>query len=150
MTVAVVTGFAVSFAVYLSAFITSTTHRMSGYHAYDFFMGARKFFVSDDVLLLYCVLFLLLKMMTMRGGCEQRNSSSDVIRLAPSLSLPPNCPSIASFIALNPRIWNLDLKMWAEIRVPWIILFYVSLSAAVKCYETQGTVPPAVAFMLCE
>ena len=36
---------------------------------------------------------------------------------------------------LNPRIRNVDLKMWAEIRIPWKILFFVSLSAAVKDHE---------------
>jgi delta24(24(1))-sterol reductase len=33
---------------------------------------------------------------------------------------------------LNPRIGNVDLKMWSEIRIPWKILFFISLSAAVK------------------
>ncbi|PRP79388.1 hypothetical protein PROFUN_12986 [Planoprotostelium fungivorum] len=36
---------------------------------------------------------------------------------------------------LNPRIGPLDLKLWAEIRVPWIILFYISLSCLLKQYE---------------
>lgn len=36
---------------------------------------------------------------------------------------------------LNPRIGNIDLKMWAEIRIPWKILFFISLSAAVKDHE---------------
>lgn len=36
---------------------------------------------------------------------------------------------------LNPRIGNVDLKMWAEIRIPWKILFFISLSAAVKDHE---------------
>lgn len=36
---------------------------------------------------------------------------------------------------LNPRIGNVDLKMWSEIRIPWKILFFISLSAAVKDHE---------------
>ena len=36
---------------------------------------------------------------------------------------------------LNPRIGDVDLKMWSEIRIPWKILFFVSLSAAVKDHE---------------
>jgi len=36
---------------------------------------------------------------------------------------------------LNPRIGNVDLKMWSEIRIPWKLLFFVSLSAAVKDHE---------------
>ncbi|OZJ06112.1 hypothetical protein BZG36_00988 [Bifiguratus adelaidae] len=49
---------------------------------------------------------------------------------------------------LNPRIGKLDLKMWAEIRVPWVILFYISLSAVIKQYEMTGHVTAAQAFML--
>jgi len=47
---------------------------------------------------------------------------------------------------LNPRIGSLDLKMWAEIRVPWIILFFVSVSAALKQYETLGYFPATSLF----
>jgi len=36
---------------------------------------------------------------------------------------------------LNPRIGNVDLKMWSEIRIPWKLLFFISLSAAVKDHE---------------
>jgi delta24(24(1))-sterol reductase len=39
---------------------------------------------------------------------------------------------------LNPRIGSFDLKMWAEIRVSWMQLFILTLSAAFKQYETQG------------
>ncbi|KAI8384383.1 ergosterol biosynthesis ERG4/ERG24 [Radiomyces spectabilis] len=49
---------------------------------------------------------------------------------------------------LNPRIGHVDLKMWAEIRVPWPVLFYISLSCALKQWETRGTVTPPVAFMV--
>ncbi len=41
---------------------------------------------------------------------------------------------------LNPRIGPLDLKMFAEIRVPWTILFFMSSSAAVRQYQTYGSV----------
>ncbi|KAJ3283029.1 hypothetical protein HK104_010581 [Borealophlyctis nickersoniae] len=49
---------------------------------------------------------------------------------------------------LNPRIGSLDLKMWSEIRVPWVILFYISVAAAVKSYQTEGYVSPNVWFMV--
>ena len=51
---------------------------------------------------------------------------------------------------LNPRVGILDLKMWAEIRVPWPILFsfYTSLSCALKQYETRGYVTGPAAFMV--
>jgi delta24(24(1))-sterol reductase len=51
---------------------------------------------------------------------------------------------------LNPRIGNVDLKMWSEIRIPWKILFFISLSAAVKEHEVnierelQAGISPAV------
>ena len=40
MSVAIISGFAVSFAAYISAFYRGATHRMTGNHVYDFFMGA--------------------------------------------------------------------------------------------------------------
>ncbi|ORZ08679.1 ergosterol biosynthesis ERG4/ERG24 [Absidia repens] len=49
---------------------------------------------------------------------------------------------------LNPRIGHVDLKMWAEIRVPWPILFFISLSCLVKQYEATGTVTAPICFML--
>eukprot|EP01117_Protostelium_nocturnum_P020722 TRINITY_DN948_c0_g1_i1.p1 TRINITY_DN948_c0_g1~~TRINITY_DN948_c0_g1_i1.p1 ORF type:complete len:473 (-),score=169.00 TRINITY_DN948_c0_g1_i1:119-1537(-) len=49
---------------------------------------------------------------------------------------------------LNPRIGPLDLKLWAEIRVPWVVLFYISLSCAVKQYETFGYVCYPQLFMV--
>lgn len=51
---------------------------------------------------------------------------------------------------LNPRIGNVDLKMWSEIRIPWKILFFISLSAAVKEHEVniarelQAGISPAI------
>lgn len=49
---------------------------------------------------------------------------------------------------LNPRIAHVDLKMWAEIRVPWPVLFYLSLSCLLKQYETYGTVTAPMCFMV--
>lgn len=34
--------------------------------------------------------------------------------------------------ALNPRIGPVDLKMWAEVRIPWVLLFLISVSGACK------------------
>jgi delta24(24(1))-sterol reductase len=44
--------------------------------------------------------------------------------------------------ALNPRLGSVDLKMWAEVRVPWVIVFFLSVSGACKQYETYGYVTP--------
>jgi delta24(24(1))-sterol reductase len=49
---------------------------------------------------------------------------------------------------LNPRIGHVDLKMWAEIRVPWPVLFYLSLSCLLKQYEMDGTVTAPAVFMV--
>ncbi|CAO1613069.1 unnamed protein product [Parajaminaea phylloscopi] len=90
MTVAMIMGFAVSFATYYHAVWTKTTHRMSGSFAYDLWMGA----------------------------------------------------------SLNPRIGIVDLKMWLEVRIPWILLFIISVSGACRQYESYGYVTPNMAFMV--
>lgn len=47
---------------------------------------------------------------------------------------------------LNPRIGPVDLKMWAECRVPWPTLFFIGVSCALKEYETRGSVSAPIAF----
>ena len=65
-----------------------------------------------------------------------------------------NRPSGNSFydffmgIYLNPRIFNLDLKMWAEIRVSWILLFLLTLSAGLKQYEDYGYISYSMWIMI--
>ncbi|THV02473.1 ERG4/ERG24 ergosterol biosynthesis protein [Dendrothele bispora CBS 962.96] len=49
--------------------------------------------------------------------------------------------------SLNPRIGPIDLKMWAEVRIPWVIVFFLSVSGACKQYEQLGYVTPNMAFM---
>ncbi|KAL0065809.1 C-24(28) sterol reductase [Marasmius tenuissimus] len=49
--------------------------------------------------------------------------------------------------SLNPRIGPVDLKMWAEVRIPWVIVFFLSVSGACKQYEQLGYVTPNMAFM---
>ncbi|WVF70772.1 hypothetical protein IAT40_005566 [Kwoniella sp. CBS 6097] len=43
-------------------------------------------------------------------------------------------------VSLNPRLGPIDLKMFAEVRVPWVLLFLISLSGVVKQYEDLGRV----------
>ncbi|TDL23613.1 ERG4/ERG24 ergosterol biosynthesis protein [Rickenella mellea] len=50
--------------------------------------------------------------------------------------------------ALNPRLGSVDLKMWAEVRIPWVIVFYLAVSGACKQYEEYGYVTPNMAFMV--
>lgn len=47
---------------------------------------------------------------------------------------------------LNPRIGNVDLKMWAEVRIPWVIVFFLAVSGACKQYEQYGYVTPVRLF----
>lgn len=50
---------------------------------------------------------------------------------------------------LNPRIGRyLDLKMFFEVRIPWFILFFLSLATALQQLENYGYVTPQVAFVL--
>lgn len=50
--------------------------------------------------------------------------------------------------ALNPRLGSVDLKMWAEVRIPWMLLFWISVSGGVKQYEVYGQITPVRAFLL--
>ena len=49
---------------------------------------------------------------------------------------------------LNPRIGNIDIKMWCEVRIPWILLTLISLAGVAKQYSTFGYVSPNQAFMV--
>jgi Delta24(24(1))-sterol reductase len=50
---------------------------------------------------------------------------------------------------LNPRMFGwLDFKMFFEVRLPWFILFFLSLGAAARQYENYGYVSPEVGFVL--
>lgn len=51
-------------------------------------------------------------------------------------------------ITLNPRLGPVDLKMFAEVRVPWVLLFLLALSGAVKQYEDLGYVTYGMFHML--
>ncbi|KAK4943938.1 C-24(28) sterol reductase [Elasticomyces elasticus] len=91
MSVAILSGFLVSFIAYFSAIYRDATHRMTGYPVYDFFMGAE----------------------------------------------------------LNPRMFGwLDFKMFFEVRLPWFILFLVTLGAAARQYENEGYISGEVGFLL--
>ncbi|KAK3946044.1 C-24(28) sterol reductase [Diplogelasinospora grovesii] len=68
LTVAIISGWIVAVVAYISAFARGATHRMTGHHIYDFFMGAelnpRMFGILDfkmffEVRLPWFILFLL-------------------------------------------------------------------------------------------
>jgi len=91
MSVAIITGFALSFVTYFRAIINGSEHRMTGHKIYDFFMGAE----------------------------------------------------------LNPRLFGwLDFKMFYEVRIPWFMLFFVTLGVAARQYERYGYVSGEVLFLV--
>ncbi|KAK0188658.1 ergosterol biosynthesis ERG4/ERG24 family-domain-containing protein [Armillaria mellea] len=49
--------------------------------------------------------------------------------------------------SLNPRIGPIDLKMWAEVRIPWVIVFFLAVSGCCQQYEQYDYVTPNMAFM---
>lgn len=50
--------------------------------------------------------------------------------------------------SLNPRIGPVDLKMWAEVRIPWVLLFMIAVSGALRQYEQYGYATPNMLFMV--
>jgi delta24(24(1))-sterol reductase len=49
---------------------------------------------------------------------------------------------------LNPRVGRLDLKFFIEIRVSWMLLFFLTLSAAAKHYQLHGSITSSLVFMV--
>ncbi|EDO17618.1 hypothetical protein Kpol_1061p43 [Vanderwaltozyma polyspora DSM 70294] len=49
---------------------------------------------------------------------------------------------------LNPRIGLIDLKMFFEVRLPWFTLYFISLSACFKQYETYGYITPQLGVIM--
>lgn len=91
LSVAICSGFLLSMVFYVSAHIRGATHKLTGNHVYDFFMGAE----------------------------------------------------------LNPRLLKLlDFKMFFEVRIPWYILFLLTLGTALKQFEEYGYVSGNVWFLL--
>ncbi|EOD44073.1 putative c-24 sterol reductase protein [Neofusicoccum parvum UCRNP2] len=91
MSVAILSGFLMSFYFYISAHIRGATVRMTGYPVYDFFMGSE----------------------------------------------------------LNPRLFGwLDWKMFFEVRMPWFILYFLTLGTAARQYENYGYVSGEVMFLV--
>lgn len=50
---------------------------------------------------------------------------------------------------LNPRLFGLlDFKMFLEVRIPWFILFFLSLGTCLRQYESYGYVSMEAIFLL--
>ncbi|BFZ56111.1 C-24(28) sterol reductase [Savitreella phatthalungensis] len=90
LSVAILSGFLVTFVVYAVTLFIGDEFRMTGNFFYDLFMGA----------------------------------------------------------ALVPRIGKwFDIKMFAEVRIPWYILFFTSCGVACRQWEQYGYVTPQVLFL---
>jgi delta24(24(1))-sterol reductase len=50
--------------------------------------------------------------------------------------------------ALSPKIGHIDVKLFAEVRIPWVLLFIIAVAGSVKQYETIGYVTPNSLFMV--
>src|SRR5690606_3290669 len=46
------------------------------------------------------------------------------------------------------RLGRVDLKLFSEIRIPWILLFFLTVSAASKQYDLYGSVSAPMIFMI--
>lgn len=67
------------------------------------------------------------------------------------LAHKPAQASVTDFfmgVALNPRVGRIDVKMFSEIRVPWILLFFLTLSATAKQVQLQGEISGSMALMI--
>jgi len=61
------------------------------------------------------------------------------IAYAAAMSTGPGIRMSGNFVydyfmgaCLNPRVGPVDIKMWAEVRIPWVLLFLISVSGACK------------------
>ncbi len=43
---------------------------------------------------------------------------------------------------LNPRLGSIDLKMWLEVRIPWVLMWLMAVSGACKQYQQYGYATP--------
>jgi delta24(24(1))-sterol reductase len=76
------------------------------------------------------------------GGEPIRMSGSTVYDIFMGASLNPRLFTSKVF-ALGRKNWQgVDLKMFAEVRVPWVLLFLIAVSGGVKQYEDLGYITP--------
>lgn len=82
------------------------------------------------------------------GGKPIRMSGNTVYDIFMGASLNPRLFT-SRFAALGRKNWDgVDLKMFAEVRVPWVLLFLIAVSGGVKQYEDLGYLSPVSVFHL--
>lgn len=82
------------------------------------------------------------------GGKPLRMSGNLIYDIFMGASLNPRLFTSPAFKLYRKRWEGIDLKMFAEVRVPWVLLFMLAVSGAVKQYEDLGYVTANVAFMV--
>jgi delta24(24(1))-sterol reductase len=74
------------------------------------------------------------------GGEPLRMSGNVIYDIFMGASLNPRIFTSKIF-ALYRNDWEgVDLKMFAEVRIPWVLLFTIAISGCVKQYEDYGYV----------
>lgn len=74
------------------------------------------------------------------GGEPLRMSGNVVYDIFMGASLNPRLFTSQIF-AFGRKNWQgVDLKMFAEVRIPWVLLFTIAISGGVKQYEEHGYV----------
>ncbi|KAJ9113639.1 hypothetical protein QFC22_005947 [Naganishia vaughanmartiniae] len=82
------------------------------------------------------------------GGKPMRMSGNTVYDIFMGASLNPRLFT-SRFAALGRKNWDgVDLKMFAEVRVPWVLLFLIAVSGGVKQYEDLGYLTPNMGLMI--
>lgn len=77
------------------------------------------------------------------GGEPLRMSGNFIYDIFMGASLNPRLFKNKAVFGLGRKNWSgVDLKMFAEVRIPWVLLFLIAVSGAVKQYEDLGYVTP--------
>ncbi len=126
LSVAIFSGYIVSIIAYISAFARGATHRMTGYHVYDFFMGAelnpRMFGILDfkmffEVRLPWYILFLLTSATAARQYETYGYVSGEVLFILMAHYLYANACSKGEQLIVTT--WDMYYEKWGFMLIFW-------------------------------
>ncbi|KAK3326496.1 Delta(24(24(1)))-sterol reductase [Apodospora peruviana] len=126
LTVAIISGWIVSIVAYVSAFVRGATHRMTGSHIYDFFMGAelnpRMFGILDfkmffEVRLPWYILFLLSSATAARQWERYGYVSGEVGFMLMAHYLYANACSKGEELIIST--WDMYYEKWGFMLIFW-------------------------------
>ncbi|KAI5451036.1 C-24(28) sterol reductase [Naganishia albida] len=106
--------------------------------------------MSWSIIISFAVTLLIYALATMfhYGGEPIRMSGNTVYDIFMGASLNPRLFTSRAF-SLGRKNWQgVDLKMFAEVRVPWVLLFLIAVSGGVKQYEDLGYITPNMGLMI--